>query len=51
MNTIYHIMYHCKGGTLSIRFHKRRWSPWLGEWLLASQEGVCCMEIVSYISL
>jgi hypothetical protein len=31
----------------TLRFHKSRRIPWLAEWLLASQEGLCHMELVS----
>jgi hypothetical protein len=32
------------------RFHKRRGIPWLAEWLLVSQERLCCMKLMSFTS-
>jgi len=34
---------------MNLRFHKRREIHWRDEWLLASQEGLCSMEMLGWL--
>jgi hypothetical protein len=46
-------MYRISGArmkmVINLEFHKRRVKFWLSERVLASQEGLCSMEFISYL--